>query len=291
MFCIQGVKMKRKWIIIVAGVICFTAIPFSSFISVSAQSINIGQAVVESTSLTATKTLEPGSIIHITPTPSLFDTNKERIIKVLHNLVLLANENYLSAGWLYCSGETQDFYTAQKSFPDGTPIPLKSTSHSWYRLDDAGKVLQAVEFQDTGNSLTSQFSLYQNGVWKNITLGTTSTQASYTLKLDNGIVESVNNLSESDTISMEFTSLNGANVVKIEKRYYYPKPTTFVTNDPRKYIGNAITQYIDQETGLITQTEQSNIKMDGTLEVTSRLYNEKCEKQPNGLSVYFNPPG
>lgn len=282
--------MKRKIFLILIGLIFVASTPYSRFSIASAQTdVSILSDLSEAIS-TPGNTPVVGSIMNLTPTPSSQDDNKENILKVLNDLVNLANSTYLHAGWLYCSGESQIFTTAQKTLPDGSPIPLKSTNHSWYRLDDTGKVLQAVSFQDTGDSLTSQFSLYQNGMWKNITFGTSYAEESYTLKLDNGIVESVLDLGDNDTVTMEITSLNGTNTVKIEKRYYYPKPTQFLTNDPRKYIGNAVTQYVDQETGFTTQSEQSYIKSDGTLEVTSRLYNQKCEKQPNALSVYFNPP-
>jgi hypothetical protein len=282
--------MKRKLSVILASLLFFTAILFSRFYNVSAQPKVLNDAELGNALSTLTSTPIAGSIIHITPTPSPQTDNEERILRVLKNLVNLANSNYLHAGWLYCSSESQIFTSDQKTLPDGSPLPLKSNHHSWYRLDDAGKVLQAISFEDTGDSLSSQFSVYQNGMWKNITLGTSFAEENYTLKLDNGIVESVKNLGETDTVSMKFTSLNGANVVKIEKRYYYPKPTQFVDNDTRKYIGDAITQYLDQETGLITQIDQSHIKLDGSLEVTDRIFNFTCEKQPNALSVYFNPP-
>ena len=97
---------------------------------------------------------------------------------------------YLTQGWLHISSTTESFAPTSSTFPDGSPIPTKWTDELWILLDNKGNAIKAITLQDTGDPTTSQVSVFEKGVWTNVTLGFSMPPEEYKPRLDNGFFSS-----------------------------------------------------------------------------------------------------
>ena len=89
--------------------------------------------------------------------------NKEIIVQ-LKGLITKANEKYTLPGWWHFITNREAFITASASFPNGEPIPTKTTLETWKFIDTDGYIDKSISLQDTGDLMTSSISLYKDGI-------------------------------------------------------------------------------------------------------------------------------
>jgi len=283
--------MKRKILILVICIFFVAGGLAVAAYNTSAQDKSLRDLLrfdPETTTVVGTEVSDYSGVVPITVQQQ---NANEEIIKEAQDLIVKAESVYLVAGWLHRSSETEAFVTAQKTLPDGTPIPTKWTDDSWYLLDDKGKVIKAVSIQDTGNAVTSQISVYQNGMWTNLSLGSTFADESFTLMLGSDFISTALKYSTIDALSKEETTIQGKDVVVLVMAENYVDPISFGKDDGEKYIGGGTKYYFDRNSGLELQSENFYIRNDGTYEVFQRISNmkiEKAEQIPDSLAGYFD---
>jgi hypothetical protein len=89
---------------------------------------------------------------------------------------LLEKSEILSATstWIHSSVKTDVIIAASDTLPDGSPMPMAYTTDHWYRLDEQGYLIQGISMVDTGSPATFQVSVYREGIWYNLILGTST---------------------------------------------------------------------------------------------------------------------
>lgn len=89
---------------------------------------------------------------------------------------LLEKSEILSATstWIHSSVKTDILFAMSETLPDGSPMPMAYTTDHWYRLDEQGYLIQGISMVDTGSPATFQVSVYREGIWYNLILGTST---------------------------------------------------------------------------------------------------------------------
>jgi len=219
--------MKRKILILMLCVVVVVGVLLFIFFRASAQDKSLRDILgiaPDTTSETATALID---LSHNVAVSSDQLAKNAVIIKDAQVLIGKAEATYLVAGWLHTSAQTEAFVTAQKTLPDGSPVPTKWTTDSWYRLNDKGMVLQAVTIQDTGNPATSQTSIYKDGEWTNLNLGTSDSQASYKFTFDGGFLSAAQTFNQINTLTSEEASIQGQDAVVYTVTNLYVESVSF----------------------------------------------------------------
>ena len=109
---------------------------------------------------------------------------------------------------------TESFAPDSVTLPDGSPTPTKWKDELWVLLDNKGNAVKAVTLQDTGDPTTSQVSVFDQGIWTNITLGTSSQEVEvYKPTLDSGFFNSFVPYKNSVVLDQYREIVNGQDVV------------------------------------------------------------------------------
>lgn len=208
----------------------------------------------------------------------------EEILAIARPLLEKARAAYITPGWLYARSRTESFGTDTSTLPDGTPIPTKWQDESWTLINEDGLAIQSVSVQDTGNEKTSQIGIFQNGVWKNLTYGTSdeAPEKTYSIPLDSGFLENTENYK--DILELDYST----NQIGTEQ------VTVFIVSGPMHVSQsrpNKITKYyFSTETGLLLRIEEYEPSTEGEFELSYRIDTEvieKVEQPPAEAMKYF----
>jgi hypothetical protein len=285
-----GNSVKRKILILVFCIVLVAGTFLTIVLKTSAQSKSLRDIFGIAPDVTSEEASAAIDMSDSVAVESDQLSRNDAIIKEAQALITKAETTYLKEGWLHLSSQTEIFVTTQKAFSDGTPIPTKWTNDSWYLLDEKGMVIKAISIQDTGDPVTSQTSVYQDGMWKNISLGTSDEQESYKLSFDSGFLSSAITYNQINTLSSEETSVQGQNAIVYTITDKYKDPISFGKDDGAKYTAGVIKFYFDRNSGVELQTENYYIREDGSLELSERNLETKIEKinqLPDSLASYF----
>ncbi|MCC7119153.1 MAG: hypothetical protein IT310_11550 [Anaerolineales bacterium] len=214
------------------------------------------------------------------------------VIAYAKTLIEKADKTYLTPGWLHISSQVETFITVSNTLPDGTPIPTNSANNLWALLDNAGSVVKAVTIDNTGDPFTSQATVFQDGLWTNLTIPELSSQEKELYQittLDNGFLASIARTNGSLEIQKEEAELQGEKVVVFSsvEKFSAPlaigKSSLVVTGIYSKY-------YFSGDSGLLRMVEDYYIYPGGDIKLWNRITYvtvEKVDFPPSEISSYF----
>lgn len=227
--------------------------------------------------------------------PANVDSKKKAddIFKEAEKLIRKAESVYLTEGWLHISSMTESFAPDSVTLPDGSPTPTKWKDELWVLLDIKGNAIKAVTLQDTGDPTTSQVSVFDQGIWTNITLGTSSQEVEvYKPTLDSGFFNSFVPYKNSVVLDQYREVVNGQGVVVFVSTEKYKSPVKIVKDNKVKEINGAgYKYYFSPDTGLPVQIDDFFVNLDKTMEISQRISNilvEKIDSPPDTILNYFS---
>jgi len=249
-----------------------------------------------------TPTVFPEGMLNPPTQVSYFVLNDNEQLKKNEDVVaqveaLLEKSEILSATstWTHSSIKTDVFISMSDKMPDGSPMPMAYTTDNWYRLDEKGYMIQGVTTQDTGSLATFQASIYKEGIWYNLTLGTsTDTGNPEDIRpyrpADHTILEQALLSKDSVKLDFEYAEINGQRVAVYTMIHEE-------NNAPREigipgYLtkGYAYKYYLSLETGNVVMMEYFYINADGKLDLVQRdtsLVEEKLNEPPAEILKYL----
>jgi hypothetical protein len=276
--------MKKKLLFVVVGCLALGGLVFMGVSFARAQETTLKDILKfdSSVPITSGEVIEDYS--NSIPADAEDATKNDAILQEAENIIRKSESEYLTAGWLHISSVTESFMPASLTLPDGSPTPTKWTSESWILLDNNGNAIKAVSTQDTGNPTMFQVSVFEENIWTNITLGSSSSEPeTYQPRLDNGFFGSVMPYKDSILLDQYRDSLNGKESVVFVATENYKNPTEF-TSMVQKY-------YFSSNTGLPIQVEYYFASLDGETELSQRIsevFVEKIDSPPASILSYFS---
>jgi len=214
------------------------------------------------------------------------------VIAYAKTLIEKVNKTYLTPGWLHISSQTETFITASDTLPDGTPSPTNSFNNLWALIDTEGGVIKAVTIDDTGDTFTSQTSVFQDGFWTNLTIPELSSQEKELYQittLDNGFLASITRMKDSLEIHKEEVELNNEKVVVFSSVEKFPSPIAVGKSD-LVIVGIYSKYYFSIDSGLLRMVEDYQIYPSGGIKLWNRityLTIEKVDVPPKEILSYF----
>lgn len=275
-------KINRKISLLAVAIIVIGAVLFSqtSLLSAIAQENSLKDILGFDTTVPQTEgevAKEDGN--------SLSNNNNQRlandeVVEKAKKLLKKAEKDFLTEGWLHISSTTKAFSVSQNTFPDGSPIPAKWTDDLWVLLDTKGNAIKAVSIQDTGDPTTSQISVFENGLWTNITLGAVSSEPeAYRPTLDSGFLTSAIQYKDTLKLSADVTDINDQKVVVFTTEEKFKAPMKIMKDGKEKDIyGSVYKFYFAENTGLPVLTEDYTVNLDGSLEISQQIFINIMEK-------------
>lgn len=219
------------------------------------------------------------------------ETNND-IVAYAKTLIEKVDQTYLTPGWLHISSQTETFITASNTLPDGTLIPTKSFNDLWALIDTDGSVIKAVTIDDTGDTLTSQTIVFQDGFWTNLTIPELSSQEKeiYQINtLDNGFLTSATRMKDSLEIQKEEVELNNEKVVVFSLTDKFPSPIA-IGKSSLVIAGIYSKYYFSVDSGLLRMVEDYHVYPSGDIKLWNRITYvtiEKVDFPPKEISSYF----
>lgn len=219
------------------------------------------------------------------------ETNNDTVAYA-KTLIEKADQTYLTPGWLHISSQTETFVTASSTLPDGTPIPTKSFNDLWALIDTDGDVIRAVTIDDTGDTFTSQITVFQDGFWTNLTIPELSSQEKQIYQidtLDNGFLASVTRMKDSLEIQKEEAELNSQKVVVFSLTDKFPAPIA-IGKSSLVIAGIYSKYYFSVDSGLLRMVEDYHVYPSGEVNLWNRityLTIEKVDIPPKEILSYF----
>ncbi|MCS7248217.1 MAG: hypothetical protein NZ840_08240 [Anaerolineales bacterium] len=214
----------------------------------------------------------------------------EDIIAFAKEITTKANQSYLTPGWLHIQSQIEFFFTMSATLPDGSPIPTKSINDLWVLLDSDGYALKAVVVDDTGNPVTSQTTVFQDGQWTNLSIPEASSQEkeAYRPTFDDFVsfAETYKEILDLEQAEME---LNGKKVILFTAREMFKEPIT-LGKSSTILSGMMGKYYFSLDTGLLVKVEEFHIYPSGETMLASRitlLNVEKIDVPPADILAYF----
>lgn len=287
-------KVNKKVVILVVAIIAAVAILFSqsAVLSATAQKSKL-KDILNIDPNAPQETAEPYSDLSNSKIIDKKQANQnvDVVIKA-KQLIGKAEKEYLTEGWLHMSSSTKAFSTAQKTFPDGSPIPTEWTNESWMLLDKHGDAIKAVSIQDTGDPKLLQISVYENGAWTNISLGMTTEPEKVHATFSNGILDTANNYKDTIKLASETSIVNGQNTIVFitEENLKTPVSNEKDKQNDQQMYGYVVKYYFAEASGLPVQIEDYKINSTGTLEILKRILTnlvEKVSTPPDNILAYF----
>ena len=219
------------------------------------------------------------------------ETNND-IVAYAKTLIGKVDQTYLTPGWLHISSQTETFITASNTLPDGTLIPTKSFNDLWALIDTDGSVINAVTIDDTGDTFTSQTTVFQDGFWTNLTIPELSSQEKeiYQINtLDNGFLTSATRMKDSLEIQKEEVELSNEKVVVFSLTDKFSSPIA-IDKSSLVIAGIYSKHYFSVDSGLLRMAEDYHVYPSGDIKLWNRITYvtiEKVDFPPKEISSYF----
>jgi hypothetical protein len=189
------------------------------------------------------------------------------IVAYAKTLVERADRTYLTPGWLHISSQRETFITVSNTLPDGRQIPTRSVNDLWALIDAEGNVIQAVTIDDTGDPFTSQTTVFQDGLWKNLTIPEVPSQEKEIYRidsLDNGFLASVAKVK--DSLKKEEVELNNEKVVVFSFVDKFPSPIS-IGRSSLIVAGIYSKYYFATDSGLLRMVEDYYVYPNGEIKL------------------------
>lgn len=219
------------------------------------------------------------------------ETNND-IVAYAKTLIEKVDQTYLTPGWLHISSQTETFITSSNTLPDGTLIPTKSFNDLWALIGTDGSVIKAVTIDDTGDTFTSQTTVFQDGFWTNLTIPELSSQEKeiYQINtLDNGFLTSAARMKDSLEIQKEEVGLSNEKVVVFSLTDNFSSPIA-IDKSSLVITGIYSKYYFSVDSGLLRMVEDYHVYPSGDIKLWNRITYvtiEKVDFPPKEISSYF----
>lgn len=219
------------------------------------------------------------------------ETNNDTVAYA-KTLIEKANQTHLTPGWLHISSQTETFITASNTLPDGTLIPTKSFNDLWALISTDGSIINAVTIDNTGDTFTSQTTVFQDGLWTNLTIPELSSQEKQIYQintLDNGFLASATRMKDSLEIQKEEAELNNQKVVVFSLTDKFPSPIA-IGKSSLVIAGIYSKYYFSVDSGLLRMVEDYHVYPSGEVKLWNRityLTIEKVDVPPKEILSYF----
>ncbi len=207
----------------------------------------------------------PESMAGSEPIPASQLVSNEQLVLEAMSLIEKAAQTFLVPGWLHIVSSTEDFFAESAVLPDGSPVPTGSMNESWILLDHEGFAVQIVTIDDTGDPRTTQTSVYQNGVWTNLSMGTSIQDTDkFRPTLDSNFVGLVTTYSGILEIEKADGALEGQSVSVYAITEMFKEPTSYAGSS-EAVLGTVRKFYFSNETGVLLRLERYSIMTNGNL--------------------------
>ena len=217
-----------------------------------------------------------------------------KILEQAKSMVEELDKQYLKEGWLYFSSHTETFPATESFFADGSPIPTAWHSETWVLLGADGNAIKAVSIQDAGDPSTTTISVFEDGIWHNVTLGLISDEPEIYRP---GFGGSLINMSERFIGNIKLSQTKDAekSAIVFTVEDLYKEPVSFVDDDSdQPAIGGVIRYYYSEDSGLPIMTEDLTLYLDGSLRLRQRITEYPPKRDvapPDHLYDYFKNGG
>lgn len=292
-------KLAHLFLVTVSALLIFAGVVYQR---ASAQDISLSELLFPTSSLETT-VIEDVSISNndlqslpqennSTSTKTQPQKTNNDTVAYAKTLIEKADQTYLAPGWLHISSQTETFITASNTLPDGTLIPTKSLNDLWALIDADGSVIKAVTIDDTGDTFTSQATVFQDGLWTNLTIPEMSSQEKQIYQintLDNGFLASATRMKDSLEIQEEAAELNNEKVVVFSLTDKFPAPIA-IGKSSLVIVGMYSKYYFSVDSGLLRMVEDYHVYPSGEVNLWNRityLTIEKVDVPPKEILSYF----
>lgn len=292
----NGDKMKNKIRFILVGCLALVGLILVRVYFVAAQETTLKDVLRFDSSVPITSGEVTEDYSNSIPAEAKDKARNDDVLQEAERIIRKSESIYLTAGWLHISSVTESFAPASMTLPDGSPSPTKWTNESWVRLDDNGNAIKAVSVQDTGNPTLYQVSVFEESIWTNVTLGSSSSEPeTYRPTLDSGFLSSVASYKDSIILDQYSEISDGKDVVVFVATGKYKNPIKILqdTEDKKATELTSVVNkyYFSVDTGLPLQVENYFASLDGNMELSQRIskvFVEKIDSPPDFILSYFS---
>ena len=196
-------------------------------------------------------------------------------------------------GWLHII-ETHDRNKDQVGvLSNGEGIPMDYVTDSWYHLGQDGKVVALVTLmKDMGEHIV-QISTFNNGIWRNLTVGEEWTGGVDQLNLDFGFINDITNSDlYGSVVSREEKETNGSRTIVFSLSDVFEQPTVIAGYDTPVIEGVRRIAF-EEQTGAILFVERllrDENRKERLVERTEILLIEKLASPPGNILDYLVEP-
>jgi len=245
-------------------------------------------------------TLLPEGMVNPPAQESVWVTNSPEqlaknaaVVESVSKLIDKTTSIYATAGWVHTASKTEGFSSLSDTMPDGSPIPMMWSTDVWLLLDEKGYVVSGITIQDTGSPSTSQVSIFKDGIWNNLTLGTTTDtgnpEDNKPYRPADQILEQALTWKDVVKLEAEYTVIGEERVMEYSMTSRSLKPYE-IGGDGYMVMGNVLKYYLSMETGLVMMIEQYDITPEDQLKLIQRIttiVDEKVEQPPAEVMKYL----
>jgi hypothetical protein len=223
--------------------------------------------------------------------------NKEIIVQ-LKGLITKANEKYTLPGWWHFITNREAFITASASFPNGEPIPTKTTLENWKFIDADGYIDKSISLQDTGDLMTSSISLYKDGI-RTYGTGETRKKEKSLAAIGTSLLNELERNKDVIVLEVDEVVWQGMETLAFSYTYRHsPRDSNLELSLEEEQeagvigttIGTAYTHYVSMEDGYFVGHELSYIYPDERVKLANRsivtVY-EHVDQPPPEILAYF----
>lgn len=282
--------MKNSLRFVLVGFLMLTSMILARVYFVRAQETTLKDVLKFDSSVPITSGEVKEDYSNSIPVAANDKTKNNDVLTQAKKIIRKSESVYLTAGWLHISSMTESFMPASTTLPDGSPTPTKWTNESWILLDNNGNAIKAVSTQDTGNPTMYQISVFEDSIWTNKTLGSSSAEPEiYKPTLDSGFLSSVATYKDSLVLDQLNEILNGKDAVVFVSTEKYQNPIK--TQADKEFTSMVSKYYFSFDTGLPLQMENYFASPDGTTKLSQRISEivvEKIDNPPDLILSYFS---
>lgn len=203
----------------------------------------------------STPTMPPTEIITLEPTSLLPTATQSTVISdpitIINNceVILAAFKKKLeTTDWIRTVYTIVYFDNTQKRYRDPRVM------EQWYSLDPDGLLVEGYSWLSTPDGAVEQETLFQGGIWYNVTLGGSTRSLNTKVDFTGGIVDGLK---------------NGEKITQEAVRYHDTDAWRFFYELDDGGRRMARSMFFDRESGLLSGNETYAVQADGSLQLVS----------------------
>ena len=170
------------------------------------------------------------------------------VIRNCEEILTTFNNKLKTTGWIRTVHTIVYFDNTQKIYRD------PKVMEQWYRLDPDGQLVEGYTWLSTPDGVVEQETLFQGGIWYNVTLGGSSHSINTKVDFTSGIVDGLKN---GEKITQEAVRYHDTDAW----RFFYE------LNDGGRQMARAM--FFDRGSNLLSGNETYAVQPDGSLQLVS----------------------